>query len=401
MNIPLAKPEIGGGEIARVTEVLRSGHLSLGPRVPEFEDKFAVLAGMRYAVAVNSGTSALHLCVRALGIGAGDEVITTSFSFVASTNCILYERAVPVFVDIDPATLNIDPAQIEKFLTLKCEKRGGETFDRETGRRVKAILPVHVFGRPCDMDEIGRLAREYGLLVIEDACEALGATFGGRHVGTFGEAATFAFYPNKQITTGEGGMVVTNDEQVAEACKAMRNQGRDPGSEWLNHARLGFNYRLSDVHAALGIAQLERFEQIQRKRAAAAQWYTKGLRSLAGIRLPADDDQCRRSWFVFAIQLQEDLPAGSRGRVMKALRRAGVSCQSYFPAIHQQPYLEASQREIPFALPATESAAERGIALPFFSGLREDEAAYVCGVLRQALQAETSSISVAEEQAAL
>lgn len=401
MNIPLARPDIGEDEIARVVEVLRSGNLSLGPRVPEFEDKFAALIGTRYAVAANSGTSALHVCVRALGIGAGDEVITTSFSFVASTNCILYERAVPVFVDIERDTLNIDPEQIDKFLAVKCERRGRQTFNRETGRRVKAVLPVHVFGRPCDMDAIGMLAREYGLAVIEDACEALGATFEGRHVGTFGEAATFAFYPNKQMTTAEGGMVVTNDERIAAACKSMRNQGRDAGAEWLRHAQLGFNYRLSDIHAALGIAQLERFAEIQKRRAAVAERYLKTLRSMPGIQLPAADDHARRSWFVFAIQLREDLPPGARDRVMKSLRLEGVSCQSYFPAIHEQPYLAATEREIPFPLPATESAAARGIALPFYSALREDEIAFVCAALDRALQAEAKPIPLPEEQAAL
>lgn len=400
MSIPLAKPDIGEREISYVTEVLRSGDLSLGPRVPEFEERFASLVGTRYAVAVNSGTSALHLCIRALGIGSDDEVITTSFSFVASTNCILYERALPVFLDIDSRTLNLNPAQVEQFLALNCERRSEGTFDKHTGRRVKAILPVHVFGLPCEMDEITRLADEYGLQIIEDACEALGASFQGRSVGTFGNVATFAFYPNKQLTTAEGGMIVTDDARIRSACQAMRNQGRDAASEWLRHDRLGFNYRLSDLHSALGVAQLERWDEIQSRRATVARWYEEALSQIPWIHLPFTDELVRRSWFVFSVQLREGLPLGLRDRLIGALRQAGVSCQAYFPAIHQQPYLGSADRHIPFPLRCTESAAARCIALPFYGGLRLDQVKFVCATLGQVLQTELDTVPLAEEQTA-
>src|SRR5258708_10852608 len=246
----------------------------LGPRGPKFETQFGSFIGRRHAVAVNSGTSALHLCVRALGIGPDDEVITSSFSFVASTNCILYEQAVPVFLDIEPDSCNLSPEQIYRFLSQRCEHNSsGHCINKDTGRRVKAILPVHVFAMPCDMDAIERLAQDYGLSVIEDTCEALGAEYRGRRAGTFGDAACFPFYPNTQMTTGEGGMIVTDDDALAEACRSMRNQGRDATSEWLDHTRLGFNYRLSDIHAALGLAQLERIESLFEKRESAAASY--------------------------------------------------------------------------------------------------------------------------------
>ncbi|HUK24527.1 MAG TPA: DegT/DnrJ/EryC1/StrS family aminotransferase [Terriglobales bacterium] len=382
MQVPLSKPDVSEREIERVCDVLRSSRLSLGPAVPEFEQRFACYVGTGYAVAVNSGTSALHLITRALGIGAGDEVITTSFSFVASTNCFLYEGAAPVFVDIDPATLNLDPRAVRTFLTTQCEINGNAVIHRRTGRRVKAIVPVHVFGVPCDMQPILELAREFHLRVIEDSCEAIGATYHGRNAGTFGDAAAFAFYPNKQMTTGEGGMIVTSDERIAVECRSMRNQGRDASCEWLQHARLGYNYRLSDIHAALGIGQLERITELLASRARVAAAYNRRLAGHGQIRLPQHPAGVTPSWFVYVIRIKGTQAA--RDQVISILRSQGVGCQAYFPAIHHQPYVK---KFIPagLALPNTEAAAATCVALPFFSQISEAEIAYVCDQLKVAL----------------
>lgn len=398
--IPLSKPDIGEKEVAYVSEVLRSGTLSLGPRVKEFEDRFAEFVGTKFAVALNSGTSALHLCVRALNIGPGDEVITTSFSFVASANCLLYESAVPVFVDIDPKTLNVSPLQIERFLKEFCVQNGrGQTVNRKTGRPVKAILPVHVFGVPCAMDSIKELARIYQLHVIEDSCEALGAKYRGRNVGTFGDAACFAFYPNKQMTTAEGGMVVTDNEEIARVCRSMRNQGRDEDNGWLRHVRLGFNYRLSDVHCALGLAQLTRIEELLQKRSAAAAAYDKALANVPGLRLPTGNN--KRSWFVYVVQIEGDAGSAARDRVMQRLRSRGIGCQAYFPAIHRQPYMRDLATFPLGPLAETEAASDRCLALPFFSSMTQGEIDFVVENLREALtrevpvSAETMSVVAA------
>src|SRR5688572_23669324 len=382
--VPLSCPDITDLEVDYVTRVLRSGHLSLGPRVTEFEQKFAAYTGARYAIAVNSGTSALHLAVRALGIGSGDEVLTTSFSFVASSSCLLYERATPVFIDIDPDTLNIDSRKIDEFIQQCCvvDPKTGGLIDALTGRRVTAILPVHVFGVPCDMGPILELASAYKLHVIEDACEALGAAYRGKQVGTFGDVGVFAFYPNKQMTTGEGGMIVTNDERIAMLCRSMRNQGRAAESDWLEHVRLGYNYRLSDIHSALGLAQLERVEELLDGRARVAALYEEALGDHPFIKLPPPSVRnCRRSWFVYSIQL---LPASAttdparRDRVIAALRARGIACQSYFPAIHLQPYLRDSHLVQQRSLPQTEAASNTYIALPMFSSATDDQIDYVC-----------------------
>jgi len=253
MRIPLSKPDIGEREIEYVTRTLRSGQLSLGPALDEFETRFAAYVGTRFAIATNSGTSALHACVRALGIGADDDVLTVSFSFPASVNCLLYEQALPCFVDIGPATLNLDPADAHKILAREYvwDPTSRRAVNRRSGRTLKAILPVHIFGLPCEMGPILKIADDLDLFVIEDACEALGAEWEGRRVGTFGDAAAFAFYANKQMTTGEGGMIVTDNPKVASLCRSMRNQGRGEDGEWLLHVRLGYNYRLSDIHCAL------------------------------------------------------------------------------------------------------------------------------------------------------
>lgn len=309
MNIPLSAPDIGERELDYVNRVMRSNQLSIGPWLDKFEKQFAEYIGTRHAVAVNSGTSGLHLCVRALEIGPNDAVITTSFSFVASVSCFLYEGALPILLDIDPNTLNLDPAAVRDYLKNECSRdSNGALIDRQSGRTVKAIIPVHIFGLPCQMDEMMELAREYRLVVIEDACEAIGAEFNGQRTGTFGNAGVFAFYPNKQMTTGEGGMITTNNSRVAELCRSMRNQGRDTDDAWLRHVRLGYNYRLSELHAALGLAQLERIDAVLASRATVAQRYTDLLSGQAQLRLLETHPQMKRSWFVFIVRFQSDSP---------------------------------------------------------------------------------------------
>jgi len=403
VKIPLCRPDITEREIEYVTRALRSGQLSLGPRLAEFEERFAAYIGARYAVATNSGTSALHLCVKALGIEAGDEVLTTSFSFVASANCLLYERAIPTFVDIHPVTLNIDPMELQQWIERHCswERVQKRLIDRSTGHRVKAILPVHVFGLPCDMMPILGIANRFNLRVIEDACEAVGAEYYGRRVGTFGDAAAFAFYPNKQITTGEGGMVVTNDERVADLCRSLRNQGRNPDCEWLSHTRLGYNYRLSDLHCALGLAQLERIDELLAARARVAAAYTRALMSVPQIVLPHSSPELIRSWFVYPIQLAGPASANTRDRLMQQLRRRGIACQAYFPAIHEQPYYRESAPAARVSLPHTEAASSRCLALPFYGSMTEQEILAVCSAVREILTEASSTPDQRLHQAAL
>jgi len=398
LKVPLSAPDVGECELRYVEEVMRSGQLSLGPVLPKFEEKFASTVGRKFAVAVNSGTSALHLCVRATGIGSGHEVITTSFSFVASTNCLLYENAVPVFVDIDPMTLNISPARIRDFLKKCCGRdEQGRVINRETGREVKAILPVHVFGLPCDMQSIQELADEYGLAIIEDSCEAIGATYRGKQAGTLGDMSCFAFYPNKQMTTGEGGMIVTDDAEFAKLCRSMRNQGRGEDGSWLRHERVGYNYRLSDIHCALGLAQIERLSELLEKRDKVARSYHRALQGIPHIRRLEDVPGTERSWFVYIVQLAPAVDRRARDGILQRLRAAGIGCQAYFPAIHRQPFLEDLVHLPLGRLRETETAADRCLALPFFSNLKNDQIEYVAETLRQAVAAEcdTTEMSVA------
>jgi perosamine synthetase len=387
MRIPLSKPDIGEREIEYVTDALRTGQLSLGSNLAEFEKRFAAYSGTRFAIATNSGTSALHLCVRALGLGAGDEVLTTSFSFVASVNCLLYERATPVFVDIDPKTLNIDPETIRDVIgrDYKWEPSARRLVNQSTGRPLKGILPVHVFGLPCNMPAILTIAREFNLHVIEDACEALGAEIQEKRTGTFGDAAAFAFYPNKQMTTAEGGMVVTNDARIAKLCRSMRNQGRDDNSGWLRHERLGFNYRLSELHCALGLAQLERIDELLAAREKVAAIYSKELAGVREILLPSEQPDATRSWFVYVIQLRENVRSSVRDRVIAGLRGRGIGCQAYFPPIHQQPYLQELVPDSGFFLPLTVQASQRCIALPFFTSMSAEQVGEVCSAVREIL----------------
>lgn len=389
MRIPFSRPAIGEREIEYVTRVLRSGRLSLGPMLEAFESRIAGCVGRRYAVATNSGTSALHLMVQALGIGPEDEVLTTSFSFAASANCLLYERAVPVFVDIEPATLNLDPRELQDIVAHDYEWNPARRvlLNRCTGRALKAILPVHIFGAPCDLAPILDLARQYRLRVLEDACEALGAEYQGRPVGSFGDAAAFAFFPNKQITAGEGGMIVTDSAHIAQLCRSLRNQGRDDSSAWLRHARLGYNYRLSDLHGALGLAQLERLEELLDARARVASLYTQVLAGTPEIVLPRDPTTGKRSWFVYVIRVVAESCVQPRDCLMQRLLERGIDCRPYFTPIHRQPYFQKFRQSTQRALPHTDEAADQCLALPFFPDMTEAQVAEVCGAVREVLRA--------------
>ena len=367
MNIPLSSPDITESDIEAVVDVLKTPRLSLGPKLVEFENKMAEYIGVDYAVAVNSGTSALHLIVRALGIKDGDEVITTPFSFIASANCILFERAKPVFVDIDPVTLNMIVSGIEKRITEK----------------TKAILAVDVFGYPAQWDELEQLAQKHNLLLIEDSCEALGAQYKGRKLGTFGEAGAFAFYPNKQMTTGEGGIIVTNNGKIASLCRSMRNQGRGEGDEWLQHSRLGYNYRISDINCALGIAQLERIESIVAKREQVACLYDIRLRDMEEIRVPFSSPEMKRSWFVYVVVLADRYSTENRDSILKELKERGIGCSNYFTPIHLQPFYRKMFGFNRGDFPITEHISERTIALPFYSNLSEQEIDFVTQSLKE------------------
>ncbi len=371
MRIPLSAPDITESEINAVVEVLRSPRLSLGPKLEEFERNVAEYGGAKYAIAVNSGTSGLHLCVRAVGLKAGDEVITTPFSFIASANVLLYENAVPVFVDIDPQTLNIDANEIEAAIT----------------ERTKAIMVVHVFGRPSPMREIVEIAKKYNLKIIEDACEAIGAEIETKKVGNLGDCGVFAFYPNKQITTGEGGIIVTDDEAIARQAKILRNQGRDTASEWFEHTALGYNYRLSDINCALGIEQLKRIEFILKQRESVARKYNQRLKNNAHLVLPEIDFfDGKISWFVYVVRLHEDFTRAQRDSIVVAMNRAGIGCGRYFAPIHLQPlYVEKFGYQTG-DFPSAERAAERVIALPFFNKISDEQISETCEILEKSVK---------------
>lgn len=366
MRVPLARPDIKQEEKDAVLEVLGTPDLSLGPKLPEFEEIIAKYTGVKYSIAVNSGTSALHLIVRAMGIGEGDEVITTPFSFIASSNCILFEKARPVFVDIDPVTLNIDADLIERKIT----------------KRTKAILAVDVFGHPAEWDILKKIAVKHSLKLIDDSCEALGSEYKGKKAGSFGDAGTFAFYPNKQVTTGEGGIIVTDSGKLAGACRSMRNQGRMPGGKWLAHTRLGYNYRLSDINCALGIAQMKRIGGILAKRAAAAEEYRRRLREVENIDLPYISPGVNMSWFVYVVKLKKGLGRTVRDRVLAALREKGIGCSDYFTPIHLQPFYKKTFGYKKGDFPVTEKTSERTIALPFYNDLKKKQIEHVCGNLK-------------------
>ncbi len=363
--IPLAKPVIGEREEQLVLEVLRSGRLSLGPRLEEFERAFAQRVGAPLASAVSSGTTALHLALRAVGVGEGDEVITSPFSFVASANVALYERARPVFADIDPVTLNLDPEAVAAAVT----------------ERTAALLPVHVFGYPAEMPAFERL----GVPIVEDACEALGAVHSdGRPVGGRGNPAAFGFYANKQLTTGEGGMLTSVDPAIKERVDSERNQGRAPDMDWLDHDRLGFNYRLSDIACALGIAQLERLESMLAGRARVAALYREALAGIEGLELPCPDaGGNHRGWFVYVVQLPRDVV---RDDAVRALGVKGIQSRPYFPAVHLLSYYRERFGHREGEFPVCEDVAARSIALPFFPDMSEGQVERVASSLAEVLR---------------
>lgn len=359
-NIPLSSPFIEDDDIKAVVDVLKTRWLSLGPKLAEFEKKFAEFIGTNYAVAVNSGTSALHLAVKSLGIGPGDEVIVTPFSFVASANCVLFEGATPVFVDIEPETFNIDPKKIEKKITSK----------------TKAIIPVDVFGRPSDKEAIMKIAKKHSLKVIEDSAEALAATYKGKNVGTFGDCAIFAFYPNKQMTMGEGGVLVTDNKEVYDLCASYRNQGRGADGEWHEYIRLGYNYRITDIQCALGISQLKKISAILEKREKVAAEYAKRLGKIKGIKLPFDSTKdLKVSWFVYVIQIDS---SENKELFMQELKKRGVECSAYFQPIHLMKFYNERFGFKQGDFPVCEAIAKTTIALPFYTSMKTEDIDYVC-----------------------
>jgi perosamine synthetase len=355
-TIPLSRPAIDEREEELVLDVLRSGRLSLGPAIPRFESLFAERVGVPHAAAVSSGTGGLHLCARLAGIQPGDEVITSPYSFVASANCFIYEGGTPVFADVDPDTLNLDPEAVEEAVT----------------ERTKAIVAVDIFGYPCELDALLSICDRHGLVLIEDACEALGAEYRGKAIGSHGHLAVFAFYPNKQMTTGEGGAVTTASAEEWELLASLRNQGRADTDGWLDHSRYGYNYRLDDVSAAIGIGQLEKLDLLLAARAEVAERYNELLAPVDGVETPlADDADHRRSWFVYVVKLAAEL---DRNSVIASLERDGIQTRPYLPSIHLQAYMRERYGFGEGMCPVSEDASRRTLALPIFPGLeREDQ----------------------------
>jgi perosamine synthetase len=414
LEIPMSSPELTDADIAAVNEVLATRYLSLGPRIDAFEETFASYVGTGHAVGINSGTSGLHLAVIAAGVKENDLVITTPFSFISSANCVLFERAIPVFVDIDSQTLNIDPAQVAQAADDLA--RGGETAKRwlpPTLRNsplstlssplssLKAILPVDAFGQPADYDPLQEVADRHDLAIIEDACEAIGAEYKGRKAGTLGDAAVFAFYPNKQMTTGEGGMIVTDREEWAALFRSLRNQGRDVFDAWLNHTRLGYNYRMDEMSAALGLSQLQRIEELLAQRAQVAAWYNERLAEVEGVEIPyVAPTTTRMSWFVYVVRIAPAMgrvapavgrvaPGLSRNRVMQKLKEQGIPSRPYFTPIHLQPFYVEKFGYRRGDFPVTEAAGDTCLALPFSSVMTEEQVDVVC----EALEASTGTAS--------
>jgi perosamine synthetase len=368
-EIPLSRPWLDEREEELVLEVLRSGRLSLGPWIDRFEEQVAERVGAPYAAALSSGTAGLHLLCKIAGLGAGDEVITSPLSFVSSANCFILEGATPVFADIDPVTLNLDPAAVEAAIT----------------ERTRAIVAVDMFGLPCELDELRAIADQHGLELIEDACESLGAEYRGRPLGAHGTSAVFAFYPNKQMATGEGGVVTTHSEEEWQLLRSLRNQGRsyDGDGGWFHHVRLGLNYRWTDVQAAIGLAQLEKLDRILELRESAARLYGELLEDVEGVEVPSEADaDHKRSWFVYVVKLAAGL---DRAAVMSALRREGVATAEYVPCIHLQPYMREQYGFAPGLCPVAERVSNRTLALPFFTQIEAADQHRVVEVLSAAV----------------
>lgn len=365
-KIPLAKHYIGKEEINAVNKVLKSGWLSIGPYVKKFEEKIAKFNGNKYAISVNSGTAGLHLCVKSAGIKHGDEVITSPFSFIASSNSVIFEGGRPVFADIDKKTYNMNPDLIENAITEK----------------TKAIMPVHIFGQSCDMDSIIEIAERHNLKIIEDSCESIGATYKGKKVGTFGESAVFAFYPNKQMTTGEGGCIVTDNEEIYKLCKSYRNQGRSENEDWLGHVRIGYNYRMPEMNAAMGYEQVKKLPWMIKKRQKIAETYNKALARVSGAITPFTAPYNTSTWFVYTIRVEEGI---NRDAAMKYLNDNGVASKPYLPSLHLQPiYKELfSYKEGDF--PVSEGISKSILALPFFIEITKEQIKYVVEKVGEAI----------------
>ncbi|MCA9306142.1 MAG: DegT/DnrJ/EryC1/StrS family aminotransferase [Phycisphaerales bacterium] len=380
-EIPLSRPEINEDDQRAVMQVLRSGRLSIGPMIEQFESEFAELVGRRHAIGCSSGTAGLHMALLAHGIGPGDEVITTPFSFIASSNCIVYVGATPVFVDIEPKSLNMDPGLIEAAITP----------------RTKAILAVEVFGSPAHMATYRAIADKHDLKLIEDSCEGLGGRWRDRAIGSFGHSAVFGFYPNKQITTGEGGMVVTNDDRVADVCRALRNQGRAPSGtagnagNWLHHELIGFNYRMSEINAALGLSQIRRLDTIIERRQQVASRYIERLMGNPELLVPTVDPETLMSWFVFVVRLRSGYSSVERDRILDGMRRHDVGCSAYFPCIHLQPCYRERFGTHEGSFPIAESASQRTIALPFYTDMSPRDTDFAAQTLELMITRETFS----------
>jgi dTDP-4-amino-4,6-dideoxygalactose transaminase len=382
----MSSPDLTDAETEAVNEVLQTQFLSIGPKVGAFEQAFAAYTGTQYGIGVSSGTSGLHLCMIAANVGAGDIVITTPFSFIASANCVLYERAVPLFVDVDPLTGNIDPTLVVQAVEDIMHRPSAATHWlppalRDSGQQIdpaqlKAILPVHAFGQPADMNPILEVAERYGLTVVEDACEAPGAEYRQRRAGTMSHAAVFAFYPNKQMTTGEGGMIVTDNPEWDALFRSLRNQGRDTFNAWLDHTRLGYNYRLDEMSAALGLVQTRRIEELLAKRAQVAQWYNERLAEVELIDAPpVAETTTRMSWFVYVVRVR---PPAQRNEVMQRLSEVGIPSRPYFMPIHLQRFYRQQFGYERGDFPATEHLGDVSLALPFSSVMTESQVDDVC-----------------------
>jgi perosamine synthetase len=386
MNVQMSSPDITDAEKEAVAAVLRTPNLSMGAEIKGFEAAFQGFTGSKHAIGVSSGTAGLHLCIHAAGIRDGDLVITTPFSFVASANVILFERAIPIFIDVDPITGNINVDEIRQ--AVEDFPHGGSAIKRwlprngvKNGSQLKAILPVDVFGQPADMDPIMKIATENGLKVIEDSCEALGAEYKGRKAGTIGDYGVFAFYPNKQITTGEGAVIITDDDKAAKIMLSLRNQGRSPGDTWLQHTLLGYNYRLDEMSAALGRIQIGRIDEMIKKRQQVADWYSQYLVDIPGVETPTIvPTTTLMSWFVYVVRFQPEI---NRDKVAQGLKAVGIPARPYFLPIHLQPYMVDRFRYRIGDFPVTEELGRCGLALPFSSVMAEEQVKWVCDNLRE------------------
>lgn len=362
-KINIAKPYIDNADRKAVINVLNSGMLSLGPKYLEFEKNIAKYVGTKFACAVSNGTCGLHLVVKACNLKEGDEVITSPFSFISSTNCLLYEKVKPVFVDVEKKTFNLDPTKIEKAITDK----------------TKAILVVHIFGQCADMTPITKLAKKYKLQIIEDACESLGSTYKNKMSGTFGTAGVYAFYPNKQMTTGEGGIIVTNSKKIYELCSSLRNQGRNLKNDWLIHERLGFNYRMDEMSASLGITQLNKLEWMIKKKREVVEWYNKELKNIPNITLPIITENRTHTWFVYVIRITN----GKRNKTMVELAKKGIQTKPYLPVIHLQPYIQKQFFFKKGDYKIAEKIASETLALPLYIGLTKKDIKQIVNSLKR------------------